>query len=222
AWKACISEYPILRTAFNWEEDIIQIIYKNGSLQYELHDISDLKTQELRDQRIIEIQQDDRAQGFDLTKPTLLRIHIIKQAPEYYTVLKSDHHSISDGWSVPILLDRLHKHYQTFIDHKTVRFQQDHAYLQTQAYINSHKETIAQYWKDKLTDIQFANDINPLLSTPIDLHSYKGVIQPEFVSLEITGKRYDALRSFTRQHGLTINTIVQFVWHKLLQVYSSS
>ncbi|WP_299249955.1 condensation domain-containing protein, partial [uncultured Aquimarina sp.] len=25
AWKACISEYPILRTAFNWEEDIIQI-----------------------------------------------------------------------------------------------------------------------------------------------------------------------------------------------------
>ncbi|WP_299249949.1 condensation domain-containing protein, partial [uncultured Aquimarina sp.] len=112
AWQACIEEYPILRTAFNWEEDIIQVIYKKGKLQYKLHDISDLTTQQLRDQRIIEIQQEDRMQGFDLTKPTLLRIHIIKQSTEYYTVLKSDHHSISDGWSLPILLDRLHQHYQ--------------------------------------------------------------------------------------------------------------
>ncbi|WP_299250012.1 hypothetical protein, partial [uncultured Aquimarina sp.] len=84
------------------------------------------------------------------------------------------------------------------------------------------KPSVVAHWKDTLSDIQFANDINPLLSRPIDLHSYKGVIQPESLNFEITAERYDALKSFTRQHGLTINTIVQFVWHKLLQVYSSS
>ncbi|WP_299249916.1 condensation domain-containing protein, partial [uncultured Aquimarina sp.] len=158
----------------------------------------------------------------DLTKPTLLRIHIIKQSTEYYTVLKSDHHSISDGWSLPILLDRLHQHYQALLDHKVLSLQQDDAYLQTQAYIHNHKPSVVAHWKDTLSDIQFANDINPLLSRPIDLNSYQSVTDPQSVRLEIKGDRYQALKSFTRQYGLTLNTIVQFIWHKLLQVYSSS
>src|SRR5450631_3535942 len=56
AWEYCIAQYPILRTAFNWEEDIIQVIYKKGRLNYQLHDISHLATQQEKDQAIDVIQ----------------------------------------------------------------------------------------------------------------------------------------------------------------------
>jgi len=57
AWEACIAQYPILRTAFNWEEEVIQVIYKQGKLEYELHDVTDLPTQHARDARIETIRQ---------------------------------------------------------------------------------------------------------------------------------------------------------------------
>jgi len=104
AWEMCIVQYPILRTAFNWEEDLVQVIYRKGKLEYQVHNISDLSTQQERDAAIETIQIEDRRRSFDLTRPTLFRLHIIKQTADYYTILKSEHHSISDGWSGPLLL----------------------------------------------------------------------------------------------------------------------
>ena len=60
AWQACIAQYPILRTAFNWEEEIIQVIYKQGKLQYQYHDISDLPSQQAKDEQIEIIRKEDR------------------------------------------------------------------------------------------------------------------------------------------------------------------
>jgi non-ribosomal peptide synthase protein (TIGR01720 family) len=111
AWEKCIEQYPILRTAFNWEEEVIQIIYKEGNLDYQIHDLSNIESQAHRNEAIDKIQKEDRAIAFDLTKPTLFRLHIIKQKENLYTIIKSEHHSVSDGWSMPILLSNSHKYY---------------------------------------------------------------------------------------------------------------
>jgi NRPS condensation-like uncharacterized protein len=121
AWEICITQYPILRTAFNWEEDIIQIIYEKGQLEYHLHDISQLPTQQEKDSAIEIIQVADRKKGFDLSQPSLFRLHIIKQAPAYYTIIRTEHHSIADGWSGPVLLNSLHHYYQQLTTNKIPR-----------------------------------------------------------------------------------------------------
>ena len=64
AWEYCIARYPILRTGFNWEEEVIQVMYRDGQLDYSLHDISELATQEDRDAAITSIQSGDRQRGF--------------------------------------------------------------------------------------------------------------------------------------------------------------
>ncbi|WP_268225865.1 condensation domain-containing protein, partial [Sinomicrobium oceani] len=184
AWEACIAQYPILRTAFNWEEDIIQVIYKEGQLQYQLHDISGLTDQKARDKRITEIQAEDREQAFDLTKPTLLRLHIIKQATDYYTILKTEHHSISDGWSSPVLFASLHEHYHAITNKGRTTVKEDTAYLRAQDYINDNKATVEAYWGNTLAEVEEANDINAMLSEPIDLASYRQVEQPQTNHLE--------------------------------------
>ena len=60
---------------------------------------------EERDTKIRELQEEDRKQGFDLTKPSQLRLYLIKHNDTHYTLLRSEHHSISDGWSGSILLN---------------------------------------------------------------------------------------------------------------------
>ncbi|WKL50105.1 amino acid adenylation domain-containing protein [Flavobacterium pectinovorum] len=222
AWNNCILEYPILRTAFNWEEDIIQIIYKTGNLEHSMVDISDLATQQERDAAIELIQTEDRKRGFDLSSPTLLRLCIIKQSEDCYTILRNTHHSIIDGWSGPILMTSLHGYYQLLIDNQKVNIKEDTAYLSAQEYIYRHKKDIQSYWDKSLTGIEGANDINALLNNPIDFSSYKQVEQASTNILEISGPLYGELKGFTQREGITINAVVQFVWHKLLQVYSGN
>ncbi|NQY10032.1 MAG: amino acid adenylation domain-containing protein [Flavobacteriales bacterium] len=222
AWKHCIEEYPILRTAFNWEEELIQIIYKRGELKYELVDISHLKTEEERDEAITTIQINDRKKGFDLTEVTLFRIYIIKQTENHYTVLKTDHHSIADGWSGPILFSKLHEHYQSLKHNEKVIVKEDTAYLQTQEYIAEHRFTSEQYWETALNEIENINEINTLLTTPIDQTTYQQVEHTSTSSLEIEGDVYKKLKKLGKKEGITTNVVVQFIWHKLLQVYSNN
>jgi amino acid adenylation domain-containing protein/non-ribosomal peptide synthase protein (TIGR01720 family) len=222
AWEYCILQYPILRTAFNWEENIIQIIYKQGKLNYQIHDISQFPTQKEKDEQIKDIQENDRKRNFDLEQPTLLRLHIVKQAHDHYTIIKTVHHSVSDGWSGPILLENLHSYYLQLIKGKLPQVNVDTAYVQTQEYINKHKENVNLYWKKTLAEFDSANDINSLLSRPIEISSYKQMRNCKSSSIEITGQSYIKLKTFLSQEGITTNIIVQFVWQKLLQVYSNN
>lgn len=222
AWEYCISQYPILRTAFDWEEDVIQIIYKYGSLRYEIHDISYLVTQQQKDEAITEIQIQDRKCCFDLAKPTLLRLHIIKQSTDYYTILKTSHHSISDGWSNPVLFAALNRNYQALKKGKSIKQKEDQAYLKAQEYIYKSKNLAEQYWKSILEDVIEVNDVNPLLDKAVDLRTYQRVEEVASHKLEFSNDLYKSIKDFSKREGITINVLFQFAWHKLLQVYSHS
>ena len=221
SWEYCIAQYPILRTAFNWEEEIIQVIYKYSKLEYYFHDISHLTSQQERDAEMNMIQQEDRKQGFDLSKPSLFRLHIIKQQEALYTILKTEHHSIADGWSGPVLLNSVHDYYKQLKNNQIPVLKEDIAYLETQEYIAKNKRTVHSYWQKALNEIDAANDITDLLSKPIDL-SYKKIEQVSNTSIEIVGDAYNELKNFVVEKGLTTNVLLQFIWHKLLQVYSRS
>ncbi|MFD0749590.1 amino acid adenylation domain-containing protein, partial [Mucilaginibacter calamicampi] len=220
AWECCIAQYPILRTAFDWEEDIIQIIYKYGKLYWEIKDVSHLATQAERDEAIAQIQVEDRKQGFDLTQPTQLRVYIIKQSEDSYTILKSDHHIITDGWSLPIVLTSVHHYYGELKNNKKVTIRQDEAYISTLEYILDNKDTSERYWEKTLAGVAYANDISSILSAPVELNNYQYIENPANSTLQITGDRYHQLKAFCQQAGITMNVVVQFLWHKLLQVHS--
>ncbi|WP_025742494.1 non-ribosomal peptide synthetase [Aquimarina pacifica] len=222
AWQYCIAQYPILRTAFNWEEELIQIVYKKGALQYTFYDLSNLNTQEEREKRIDAIQKEDRITGFDLTQPTLFRLHIFKHSENYFTILKNEHHSISDGWSLPVLMNSLESYYTQLLEGKEIDIQSDVAYLETQEYIAVQESTKNTYWDTVLKNVDGANNINGLLDIPIDLENYKQVQESKITSIEIKGEDYNRLKKLCKKEGITINIIVQFIWHKLLQVYCNN
>jgi amino acid adenylation domain-containing protein len=85
---------------------------------------------------------------------------------------------------------------------------------------HSIDERINNYWDKQIKSIEQANDLNALLSKVVDLDNFKSIGQPEEVSIQISGGLYQELKQLAKQQGVTINTIAQFAWHKLIQTYT--
>ena len=154
----------------------------------------------------------------------MLRIKIVKVDAEEYTIIQTKHHSILDGWSGPILFARLFYFYEMICQGKEdeIIIKEDNAYLEAQEYIFNNKVRANEYWESVIADVDSPNDINSLLSEPVSLNNYRFVEEVGEVEIQIKGEDYANIKAFTAKEGLTINSLIQFVWHKLIQVYTNS
>ncbi|MDE9511634.1 amino acid adenylation domain-containing protein, partial [Xenorhabdus bovienii] len=221
AWVLASLRFPVLRTAFDWEGEVLQIVTAGASIgpaNFTIKDIRSLPAEEW-DRAIEELQQNDRAQPFDLHHPGLIRFTLIRQQAQRVTVLITQHHCIADGWSTPILLQTVHEYYNALVQGQRPPKGVDTAYLATQQYHLDHKEASEAYWAERKTQFQGANDLSALLSHGIDLAQIKTVENPAEQGLTVEGNAYDQLKTMCREHGITLNVVLQFAWHKLLHSY---
>ncbi|KZN49805.1 non-ribosomal peptide synthetase [Pseudoalteromonas luteoviolacea] len=222
AWELTSLRFPALRTFFNWDEALLQVVSPKASIDsnsFHYEDISALGDVE-RAAKIDALQQAERAKGFDLSKPGLIRISLIKQADDLYTLLKTEHHSISDGWSAPLLLRSVHEYYEQLLGGTVPTVEVETAYLATQQYYQQHQAQTQQYWQEKKLQFEGANDISGMLSAPLDLTKPMQVTEPDTQQLMITGAEFHALKAMCQNAGVTLNVALQFCWHKLIQVYA--
>lgn len=217
AWILAIQTYPMLRTYFNWDETLIQITTKSVHLDFTL---SDIRTEMHQMQVIDTFLQHDRAKVFDLQMLGLLRLHLFFRAKKQYSLLMSMHHSILDGWSWPVLLQKVHEYY-AFLSKNTIpSVIVDDAYLNAQAYIVDHQEEAKQYWLEQMKTVSQANDLSVLLSKPCNLALHKVVKIPRQLNLELKKDAYVALKNVVSRMGITWHVLCQFAWHKLIQAYT--
>jgi len=217
AWQLAIATYPILRSSFNWKEIPLQLIHKTTSLQFTFHDLSGLTQSSDRETAITQIQQQDRNLAFDLSRPALLRLHLIKQHDQYYTLLKSEHHSIADGWSFPLLLDKVHSYYADLLNGRKIQVVVDQAYPLAQQYYAEHLVSAQQYWDKQVEGMGPANDLSVMLLSNYDLNTVRSLSRQDSCSISLDIK---PLQSLNQEYGLGINTLLQFAWHKLIQLYT--
>ncbi|PHM40752.1 non-ribosomal peptide synthetase [Xenorhabdus szentirmaii] len=222
AWSLASLRFPILRTAFNWDEEVLQIATEGASIRAEnfgINDISQLSEEE-RNSAINAIQQHDRALPFDFSQPGLIRFTVIKQHEQLVTVLITKHHAIIDGWSNPILLQTVHEYYNELAQGRTPQIVADHAYLATQHYYLHHKAEIEAYWAERKAQFHGINDLSALLSHHVDLAQVKSIERPMEQTVTLQGDAYQQLKKMSREHGITLNAMLQFAWHKLLHSYT--
>ncbi|PCK01701.1 MAG: hypothetical protein COA42_22895, partial [Alteromonadaceae bacterium] len=222
AWRLASLRYPVLRMAFDWQDQILQVFSATASIDNEhfcSKDISALPASE-RDEAIAQIQREDRAKPFDLSQPGLIRFTLIKQHDELVTVLKTEHHSVSDGWSAPVLLQTVHQYYEQLIQGKGPVLEIDTSYFAAQQSLQAQAGKTADYWAETKPRFGEANDINPMLTQALNLNQVKSVAQPAEQVIRLSGSDYQQLKSMCQRQGLTLNVALQFAWHKLLQTYT--
>ncbi|RUO41303.1 hypothetical protein CWE22_03755 [Pseudidiomarina aestuarii] len=216
AWQLAVQSFPALRTSFDWTEHPVQLVH--SSAQLELVEL-DYSQSDNAEQQVQELQQQDRKRAFDLRQPCLLRLYLIKLSEDHYCLLRSEHHSISDGWSGPQLMKTVHGFYQALLSGNKPSVINQQSYLQAQSYYHYHQQSCQAYWQQQLAEMTTVNDLSPLFDLPFTRKEAEQhlVTQAGQVFCQTS---VSAFAGLTQQHGITLSTLLQFVWHKLITSYT--
>ncbi|MEL6929581.1 MAG: amino acid adenylation domain-containing protein, partial [Cyanobacteria bacterium J06600_6] len=214
AWSQIIDRYPILRTAFYWEdlEKPFQVVFNDAELPWIEEDWSSL-TESEQDNKLIAWLESDRTSGFALNQAPLMRCALFKLDRDKYRFVWSHHHILMDGWCNGILLQEVLAIYKSLERGENIYLEPTQPYRNYIAWLQEQEISKARaYWQ-----ISLAGFTEPTsLATSI-----KNISNSEtkdiWVSLplEIT----EELADFSTKHRLTLNTIIQGAWALLLSRY---
>lgn len=224
AWESALKKYPSLRLSFAWEDELVQIVNKVDELDWRFIDLSDVKLDEEQQiLRIKELIKSDREEKYDLNKGRLFRLYLIRHSSHFYTFLFSHHHAILDGWSNSILFKYIHNTYLDLISGKTKGIDFDKSYGQSQQYLQTHRADHLDYWRNKISQIEEKIDLNGLLlNRNKNLSEYRYITSPKEKHFEIKESLYHHLKYLSQRQGITLNSILQFAWHRVLHIYGNS
>ena len=139
----------------------------------------------------------------------------------------SVNHTIIDGWSVPVLLGNIHETYLRLQDKEIISPKVEQSYENTQRYLQEHKDDNNDFWAKYVSQIAERSDLSGLLSLTnknklLKVSEYKHITDPQDKILRIEDETYHQLKKLGQEEGITLNTILQYVWHKALSVFGNS
>lgn len=220
AWEYAQRQFSSLRLRFSWQSALIQIIDKYSKLNWRYVDLTNNTDCENEFQSILQL---DRLEPYDLKTSGLFRVYLIKQKEDLYKCIINNHHIILDGWSIPVVLDYVHTAYAKLIRGEEVRIKPDQIYKNVQNYLQDHQDQDLDHWNKYISQIEQNMDLTPLMfNRKINIDEYKYIMRCEELSFEFRGKHYDCLKQLCHKSGVTLSTIIQFVWNKVLSVYTNS
>ncbi|MDI9919144.1 amino acid adenylation domain-containing protein, partial [Rhodococcus sp. IEGM 1379] len=203
-----LARHPNLRTAFVYDADGVpaQVVVDDVEVPWREVDLSAGGTDiEMELSRLLD---DDRRERFDLAAPPLLRLTLVRTAPEQFVLAITNHHIILDGWSMPLLVRELLTRYAADgIPAGLPNPPSYRTYLEWLA--KRDREVTARAWDAALDGFE-----EPTLLAPPGSAAAYGV--PDDVDIVLPDAVNDALAGVVRSGGITMNTVVQAAWGVLL------
>lgn len=223
AWELAQKKYASLRLKFAWNEVFVQIIDKSASLSWSFIDLS-LEPELSHQDKINELKHQDLQKQYILENGPLFRLYIIKQRGDLYTCIFSNHHAILDGWSIPILLNYVHDTYLQLLANKDINETIDHSYANSQNYIQENSRNTEKYWKQYLPGVVSDDKLSTLISKSsiTSINNYRHIKGPKAQVLIIQGHLHKTLKHVSKIESVTINAILQYAWHKVLNIYCNT
>ncbi|MEU7469472.1 amino acid adenylation domain-containing protein, partial [Streptomyces sp. NPDC044984] len=209
AWHALLRRHPVLRSAFVADAADVpaQVVLDDVELPWRDVDLAQPPTDtddRERDRRLRQIAAEERAGRFDLARPPLLRIALVRLAPERHAVLFTHHHMLLDGWSLPLLGREL---FALYHDEPLPPVTPARAYLSWLG--RQDRDAARAEWSAALDGLDA-----PTLLVP----DAAGAAEPAQgrYTVDLPARTTDALRDLAAAHGLTLNTVLQGAWALLL------
>lgn len=218
AWERVVAHHPPLRTSFHWDglDKPLQVVHKKAQLPLEQLDWRGINPEE-QQEKFQAFLLSDRQQGFNLSDESLLRLTLIRLGERHYHFVWSSHHIILDGWSGALVFKDFVLLYKAFCRGEEIPLQSGDRFADYIAWLQQQDLSQAEaFWRHTLQGVTA-----PTPLTNLEVHSLSP--QPEkYVeqSLKLSPATTTTLKSWAKQHQLTLNTIVQGAWALLLSRYS--
>jgi amino acid adenylation domain-containing protein/non-ribosomal peptide synthase protein (TIGR01720 family) len=226
AWIREQRAFPVLRLRFGWKEEVVQIIDAESTVDWRYVDLCDLSADEAA-ASIRRLRQADRIEPYNLGSGPLFRIYLVKQGPSRFSCIFSHHHSILDGWSNTLLVKRVHELYEALVAGAPIDTTPDRSYASGQKYLQEHRKDHVEFWRDHLASYDERMDLEGLLrpdarADELRIDTTRRVQDMRELSFTISGEQFATLHRLTQDSAVTINALMQYVWHKTLACYTGA
>jgi non-ribosomal peptide synthetase component F len=211
--RALILRHASLRASFRQERlsRPVQLIVPRETLPWRRVDLSMLDEKN-QAERVARVLVEECAERFDLSVPPLLRLALIRLAPDRHRLVLTNHHILLDGWSTPILVQELLTLYAQRLDVRQLGDVLPPAtpYRDYLAWIAAQdREAAVAAWREHLGGLDE--------TTRVVVPDAEGVpVVPDEVTLALTETLTTALNFQARRQGVTLNTLIQAAWAILL------
>lgn len=223
AWLFTQQQFASLRLRFDWQEEFIQIIDKTAKLNWNELDLRGLTE---ADQQIAleQLLATDKQLTYNLQESGLFRVYFVQLGEGHSRCIFNTYHAILDGWSSPILLNVLHDAYLAIQNNRLPEPVND-TYSGTQIYIQKQVQEVDDCWQQQLAQIDSPLDLSGWMLPQLkrkNLSEYKIIKNGARITLEIDTVLSSNLSQFAKTNGITLNSILQYAWHKIIAIYSGS
>ncbi|MFI9100862.1 amino acid adenylation domain-containing protein [Streptomyces fildesensis] len=199
AWDELIGRHPVLRTEFRQDglRDTVAVVMDRVDLPWAEADLSGLDPV-ARDAELRRLTDLERGHRFDLAAAPLLRFTVVRLDADRYRLLFTNHHMLVDGWSMPMLFAELFAVYEG----GSAAPASPTAYRDYLAWLGRQdREAAEKAWREELAGLQDATLLAPA--------GRREVAVPARLTAELPREATDALKAAAREHGVTLNTVVQ-------------
>ncbi|QOQ53345.1 non-ribosomal peptide synthetase [Bacillus amyloliquefaciens] len=208
---AVFERYDIFRTTFIHKNVAKprQVVLKNRPSRVQFHDISHLD-EKAQDIYAARFRKEDKDKGFDLQSDPLMRVSILKKAPERYVCIWSHHHIVMDGWCFGIVMKEFLMIYQSLGDGHLPSLEPVQPYGKYIKWLMKQDRKEAEiFWKTRLADLEQTASLPKKSAEP------KGELEQAVFT--ISEEQTNELKNIAARAGATLNTVFQALWGILLQ-----
>ena len=217
AWNAVVTRHTILRTSFHWEglQKPVQVVHPRAPLTVEVLDWRGLDA-DAQTKRLEDLLREDRAKGFDLASPPLLRVTLCRTGDALSECVLTFQHLLLDRWSRFLVLKEVMAEYGSDGGGEDLRpaprpYREYIAWVQRQDLKGSEV-----YWRRALAGFRTPTSLRLDSGAPSTTTSPSSE-----ATLKLSEELSEKLREFARRNRLTLNTLVQGAWAILASRYSA-
>lgn len=219
AWQLVIDRHPILRTSFHWDdpENPVQVVHRRVPVLFNREDWCGLSPSE-QNSRLRKFQREEREQGFDLNKPSQIRVTAIQVTRTRWFCVNSHHHIILDGWSGALLANEVGRAYEAYRRGRVPSFDPPIPFGNYIRWIEAQDLAAAKdFWQAHLAPAP--------LPTPLPAERELGAnarvrMHVESWEIKLDDEPAARVERFAKHCRVTLNTVIQAVWPILLSRYS--
>nr|QEO74617.1 condensation domain-containing protein [uncultured bacterium] len=158
----------------------------------------------------------DRARGFELSEPPLMRFALVRLADDRWHFVWSFHHILLDGWGSALLLGEVSTFYDAYSNGKHLELSQPRPYRDYIGWLQRQDLNAAEaYWRRRLQGFTSPTPFG----IPENLHQ-NGKNNFVETTCSIDEQTSRGLEALARYQQVTLNTLIQGAWALLMWRYS--
>lgn len=223
--EQCLNElvrrHETWRTTFESRDGIpFQHIGQPSPIDFSVHDLSTLPESQ-RENEAFQMAAKQAQVPFQLAVGPLVRVLLLQLDTADYLLVLTQHHIISDGWSIGLILQEIVVLYEAFLAQKPsplpeLAFQYgDYAYWQQQNLQGPELERQLAYWKQQLEDAPPYLELPTNRARP-DLQTFCGETQHFQISRALS----EQLRVLCEQEHVTLFMTILATFQMVLYRYT--